>query len=105
MTTHYYHVRCGGKLVYIGPDEGTDLYCCDKCGERGYAFVESWVDDEDRKEDSDLFDLLPTTFTKDGETIVVCGLITNGKDGNRWINDLLAAARKRDLERDRGGRT
>src|SRR5438128_1210743 len=101
MKNYYYHLRCGGKLIFIGLDEAVDFYSCEQCGQRGYPLVETWVDDEDRREDADLFELLPTTFTIEDKTVVVCALIPNVEDGNRWINDLLNAARKRDEERAR----
>jgi hypothetical protein len=104
MAIDHYHLRCGGRLLYIGLDEGEDFYRCVVCQERGYPFVESMVDDEDRERNSDVFDVLPTTLNIDGKTIVVCALMPNAEDGNRFIIDLLNAARERDAERERGSK-
>lgn len=101
MGYHYYHLRCGGELGFLELDEGEPYYFCDLCEERGYLFLKSWVEDEDLDENSDFFPMLPTTFTFNEQTITVCGLIPNAKDGDRWLNDLLNEARRRDAERER----
>src|SRR5882672_1572293 len=101
MRDHYYLLRCGGELGFLAIDEGEPYYLCDLCEERGYLFLKSWVDDEDLDRDSEFFKMLPTTFTFNDETFTVCGLIPNAKDGNRWLNDLLTEARRRDAERER----
>lgn len=98
--THHYHLRCGGELGFLELAEGEPCYFCDLCEERGYLFLENWVDDEDLDEDSYFFRMLPTTFAFNGETFTVCALIETAKDGNRWLNELLEEAKRRDRERN-----
>jgi len=100
MRHHYYHLRCCGELGFLEIDEGEPYYLCELCEERGYLFLKSWVQDEDLDEHSEFFKMLPTTFTLTDETFTVCALVPNAQDGNRWLNDLLNEARRRDAERE-----
>lgn len=102
MRHRYYHLRCGGELGFLEMDEGQPYYLCDLCEERGFLFLKGWVEEQDWNEDSEFFNMLPTTFTFNDEDFTICALIPNAKDGNRWINELLNEARRRDAQREHG---
>ena len=86
----YYHVRCGGQIVYSTRVDDEDVYRCGLCADRGLLFIGGMIDREDRDEHSDLFNMLPTTFDINGFTVTVCGLITDREECNRIINEFLS---------------
>jgi hypothetical protein len=95
---HYYHLRCGGKLVYVGPVQDEEAYRCELCDHRGIPLTESMVDGEDREEGSDRFDILPTTFMVGDQTITVCELIMDMEQFKEDLKGMIPPLKRLDFE-------
>ena len=92
----YFHLRCGGKLVYVRElDE--EIYRCELCEARGVPFTESLMSEDDRDENADRFNILPTTFMLNGETITVCELIMTREEFGELVNETIPSLKELDF--------